>query len=70
MFLCESLATVFPDLSTKELHHGEEGKEKESEEEKVISSFGVSGRRHVATYEFGGWTHPAAFCLCNTHFER
>ena len=41
MFLCESVATVFPDLSTKELHHGEEGKEKESEEEKVIARMGI-----------------------------
>jgi hypothetical protein len=54
----------------KELRHGEEGKEKESEKEKVISGLDVSERRNFATHEFGGWTHPAAFCLRNMHFER
>jgi hypothetical protein len=29
-----------------ELHHGQEGKEKESEKEEVISSFGVRLRRN------------------------
>jgi hypothetical protein len=54
--------------STKELHHGEKGKEKESEEEEVIVRLGVAILS--ATYEFGGWTHPAAFCLRDMHFER
>jgi hypothetical protein len=67
MFLCESFCLVI-DLSTKELHHAEEGKEKESEEEEVILNLGVVTLS--ATHEIGGWTHPAAFCLRDMHFER
>jgi hypothetical protein len=52
----------------KGARHGEEGKEKESEEEEVISSFGVATLG--ATHEIGGWTYPAAFCLRDMHFER
>ena len=68
MFLCESVSAEFIDLSTKELHHGEEGKEKESEEEEVILNLGVA--TSSATHEIGGWTHPAAFCLRDMHFQR
>jgi hypothetical protein len=48
--------------------HGQEGKEKESEEEEVISSLGVA--TSSATHEIGGWTSPAAFRLRDMHFER
>jgi hypothetical protein len=54
--------------STKELHDGEEGKEKESKEEEVILSLGVVALG--ATPEIGGWTHPAALCFRDMHFER
>jgi hypothetical protein len=49
-FLRESVRAEYWDLSTKELHCGKENEEgeKESEEnqEEVILSFGVNGRRN------------------------
>jgi hypothetical protein len=48
-----SFCCVF-ELSTQELRHGEEGKEKESEEEEVI--LGLSVATSSATHEIGGWT--------------
>jgi hypothetical protein len=61
-----SFCRVF-ELSTQELHYGEESKEKESEEEEVILRLGVATLG--ATYEIGGWTCPAAFCLRDMHFD-
>jgi hypothetical protein len=55
-----SFCRVF-ELSTQELHYGEESKEKESEEEEVILPLGVATLS--ATHEIGGWTYPAAICL-------
>ena len=45
VFVRISFCRVF-ELSTQELHYGEVSKEKESEEEEVISSFDVSARRN------------------------
>jgi hypothetical protein len=61
-FSCDSV----PECSTfqhKELNHGKESQEgkKESEEEKVILSFGISGRHTFRCDVQGGWTYPAAF---------
>jgi hypothetical protein len=67
VFVRISFCCVF-DLSTKELHHGEEDKEKESEEEEVILRLGVV--TSSATHEIGGWIYPAAFCFGDMHFER
>jgi hypothetical protein len=36
------------DLSTKELHHGKESQEGETEEEKIILSFGINGASHLS----------------------
>jgi hypothetical protein len=61
-----SFCRVF-ELSTQELHYGEESKEEESEEEEVILRLGVATLS--ATHEIGGWTCPAAFCLRNMHCD-
>jgi hypothetical protein len=42
MFLGESVSAEFSIFQQKELHHGEEGKEKESEEEEVILRLDVA----------------------------
>jgi hypothetical protein len=60
VFVRISFCRVF-ELSTQELHYGEESKEKESEEEEVILRLGVAASS--ATYQIGGWTCPAAFRL-------
>jgi hypothetical protein len=60
VFVRISFCCVF-ELSTQELHYGEESKEKESEEEEVILRLGVAPSS--ATHEIGGWTYPAAFRL-------
>ena len=60
VFVRISFCRVF-ELSTQELHYGEESKEKESEEEEVILRLGVAPSS--ATHEIGGWRYPAAFRL-------
>jgi len=65
VFVRISFCCVF-ELSTQELHYGEESKEKESEEEEVILRLGVATLS--AAHEIGGWTCPAAFCLRDVHF--
>ena len=65
VFVRISFCCVF-ELSTQELHYGEESKEKESEEEEVILRLGVATLS--AMHEIGGWTCPAAFCLRDMHF--
>jgi len=62
VFVRISFCRVF-EISTQELHYGEESKEKESEEEEVIFCLGVA----IAMHEMGGWTCPAAFCLPDRH---
>jgi hypothetical protein len=66
VFVRISFCCVF-EPSTQELLHGEEDKEKESEEEEVILRLGVATLS--ATHEIGGWTYPAAFCLRDIHFD-
>jgi hypothetical protein len=61
-----SFCRVF-ELSTQELHYGEESKEEESEEEEVILRLGVAPSN--ATHEIGGWTYPAAFRLRDMRFD-
>ncbi len=66
-FLCESVRAECWGISTKELHRGKENEEdeKESEEdqEEVIWSFDVKGRRYCnVESKIGGWLRPAAFC--------
>jgi hypothetical protein len=68
IFLCESFCAEFSIFQHTGAPHGEEGKEKESEEEEVISSLGVATLS--ATHEMGGWTYPAAFCLRDMRFEQ
>jgi hypothetical protein len=60
VFVRISFCCVF-ELSTQELHYGQESKEKESEEEEVILRLSVATLS--AAHEIGGWTCPAAFRL-------
>src|ERR1700730_9164294 len=72
VFVRISFCRVF-ELSTQELHYGEESKEKESEEEEVILRLGVAIQGRRMRLAVGDIQPPfaclAAFCLRDMHFD-
>ena len=72
VFVRISFCRVF-ELSTQELHYGEESKEKESEEEEVILRLGVALQVRRMRLAVGDIQPPfaclAAFCLRDMHFD-